>query len=232
MSGLSELWGLIGVVPSGIVSMQSSTYGRLVLSVCVEGRMELVVKIGGANDDKLRHEAQMLGAPLRPGLPVRRPELTWAGPWRDRFVMVTRAAHRSSSALWTVDEVIPLAVELATAGADGTSLTHGDLAPWNLVRTTDGPVLLDWEFARWKNEPMHDLAHFVVQGGALLGQSTPQGAITLLCDEGSPGAQLLDRLGLDVADARGLLADYLKKSSPTEPKALGFRAEMLRLVTA
>lgn len=194
--------------------------------------MDLIVKVGGADDAALRHEAFMLAAPLRPGLPVMRPALTWAGDWRSHFVVITRAARRCSTSPWTAHEVVPLVAALATAGADGAPLTHGDLAPWNLVRTADGPVLLDWESARWADEPLHDLAHFVVQSGALLGLYRPDRAVAMLCGEDSPGARLLRARGHDLADARFLLGDYLAQVRSIEPRIVRFRAEMLRQVGA
>ena len=105
---------------------------------------------------------------------------------------------RAARAAWTADDVVPVAQALATAGPDGAPMTHGDLAPWNLVRTADRPVLLDWEFARFADEPLHDLAHFVVQGGALLG-SLRTGSRRWPCcaSKGSPGSQLLRARGLD-----------------------------------
>jgi len=227
---LDDLWQVIGVEPSGVAAMQSSAPGRLILSVCRGGRMDAIVKIGSTDDEALRHEAAMLAAPLHPGLPLRRPQLMWAGDWRDHFVVVTRAAQRCSAEQWTVHEVVPLAQALAIAGADGAPLTHGDLVPWNLVRTVDGPVLLDWESARWADEPLHDLAHFVVQCGALLGRYGPDRAVAMLCDEGSPGWRLLRARGRDGGNARPLLGDYLAQARPTEFRAVRFRDEMLRRV--
>jgi RecA/RadA recombinase len=229
---LADLWRVIGVNPNGVAAMKSSTPGRLILSACRDGRMYVIVKIGSANDAALRHEAAMLATPLHPGLPLVRPTLTWSGEWRNHLVLVTRAAQRCSTVPWTAHEVVPLAAALATAGADGAPLTHGDLAPWNLIRTAEGPVLLDWESARWTDEPLHDLAHFVVQAGALLGRYGPDRAVAMLCDDGSPGARLLCARGHDGADARTMLGAYLAQARPTEPRAVRFQAEMLRLVTA
>lgn len=227
---LPDLWSTIGIAPDGVVAMRSSAQGRLVLSAARDGRLQVIVKVGALADAALRHEARMLAAPLHPELAVGRPQLLWCGPWSDRFVVVTRAAQRCSTRLWTPHDVVPLAEALARAGADGEPLTHGDLAPWNLVRTAQGPVLLDWESARWADEPLHDLAHFVVQSGALLGRYGPERAVSLLCDEDSPGARLLRARGLDVADAGPLLGAYLAQARPSEPRAVRFRAEMLRLV--
>jgi len=228
---LDDLWEMLGLHPDGIAAMRSSTPGRVLLSVCRDGRMDAVVKVGPADDATLQNEAAMLTAPTRPDLPLRRPQVIWTGEWQGHVVLVTRAAQRSCKARWTPHQVVPLAQALATAGPDGAPVTHGDLAPWNLVRTVDGPVLLDWESARWADEPLHDLAHFVVQAGALLGRYGPEQAVSLLCGEDSPGRQLLAARGRDATEARPLLEFYLAGSQPTEPRAIRFRHEMLRMVT-
>lgn len=226
---LDDLWTVLGVVPEGVAVMRSSTPGRAVLSVCRDGRMDIVVKIGVLNDAALRNEAVMLSAPLQSA--VGRPDVTWSGDWQNRFVLATRAAQRSCNARWTPLDVIPLAEALAAAGPGGAALTHGDLTPWNLVRTSEGPVLLDWESARWSDEPLHDLAHFVVQNGALLRRYPPKEAVSLLCDDYSPGVRLLRTRGRDATEARSLLVRYLDQARPTVPRAVRFRAEMMRLVS-
>jgi hypothetical protein len=229
---LDELWRLLGLHPDGVASMRSSTPGRLVLGTSRGRRMEVVVKIGGAADAGLRNEAEMLSADFRTDLPISRPILVWSGEWCGRFVLATRAVDRAAAGGWTPDEVVPLAEALAEAGPEGRAVTHGDLTPWNLVRSTSGPVLLDWESARWVDEPLHDLAHFVVQGGALLGRYSPERAVALLCDARSPGTRLLEVRGLDADAARPLLGRYLAQARPTEVRAVRFRDEMMKLVGA
>ena len=39
-------------------------------------------------------------------------------------------------------------------------LSHGDFAPWNIVETQHGPVLLDWEYAVVDGNPLADYCHF------------------------------------------------------------------------
>lgn len=231
VSRLDDLWRAIGVAPDGVAAMNSSMPGRWVLSLCQSGKITMIAKIGLSSDLALRHEAKMLSTRLNPDMPVGRPQLVWCGEWRDKFVVVTSAVHRISPTPWTVDEVVPLVHALATAGTDGCPLIHGDVAPWNLMRTVDGPVLLDWEFARWADEPLHDLSHFVVQVGALLGRYAPEQAISLLCDEGSPGWRLLRDRDRDTSEASPFVDAYLTQACPTEPRAIRFRDEMVRLLS-
>jgi thymidylate kinase len=57
-------------------------------------------------------------------------------------------------------------------GSSSSGSTHGDFAPWNLLKSKPGWVLLDWEEARIDGEPFWDLFHFLVQGHALLRRPT------------------------------------------------------------
>ena len=60
-------------------------------------------------------------------------------------------------------------------GRDAVPLcfSHGDFAPWNMVRV-DGQILLfDWEYASRAMPPGFDAVHFLVQTGALLEGRSP-----------------------------------------------------------
>jgi hypothetical protein len=228
-SDLPDLWRTLGIAPDGVVAMRSSTPDRQLLAVCRDGKMSAILKIGDCEDSRLRHEAMMLAGPLRDEVSIRRPKVMWSGNWKDHFVLVTEPVELSSKAKFTAQELVPLVSALGSASESGAPLTHGDLAPWNLVRTANGPVLLDWEVSRWSDEPLHDLAHFVVQAGALLGRYSPQQAVSLLCGPNSPGRQVLVARRRDFAEAHPLLCDYLARARPTVPRAVSFRDEMLRL---
>ena len=227
---LAELCLLLALQPDGAVAMDSSTPGRIVISLCAQKQMVAVVKIGHPDDAGLRREAEMLTVGLRADVAFGRPEVLWAGDWKGRFVLATRAVQRSARASWTPHDVVPLVQALSTSGAGGTPVTHGDLAPWNLVRGASGPVLLDWESARLADEPLHDMAHFVVQGGALLGRYPPGRAVELLCSAESPGDLSLRARGRTTADAIPLLEDYLASASPTDPRAIRYTEEILKLI--
>ncbi|HEY7283280.1 MAG TPA: hypothetical protein VID47_16995, partial [Actinomycetota bacterium] len=45
----------------------------------------------------------------------------------------------------------------------------GDVTPWNLLKTSEGWVLLDWEDARHSAPPFYDVFHHLVQSHVLLG---------------------------------------------------------------
>lgn len=227
---LDALLAHVGLSVHGVVAMRSSSPGRVVLATCRDGLMEAILKVGPGDDVGLRREAQMLRAPLRDGSSFRRPEVLWNGDWGDRYAVVTRATPPRTSRRWTVEDVMPILTDLGTAARDGSPVTHGDLAPWNLVRSASGPVLLDWEFSRFTDEPLFDLVHFVVQSGSLLGRYRPAEALTLLCGDGSPGARLLARRGRAPGEARELVHQHLLEWRPTEPRAQRFRDALVALV--
>jgi hypothetical protein len=60
----------------------------------------------------------------------------------------------------------------ATERDDKDTIAHGDFAPWNLLRTREGWVLIDWESAGGGYPLMFDLFHYVVQAHILLGRPT------------------------------------------------------------
>lgn len=71
------------------------------------------------------------------------------------------------------------------AGAEGNGglgVAHGDCAPWNLLRSKDGWILVDWEDATSHATPFFDLFHYIVQGHALLGRPSEEAI-----DEGLQG---------------------------------------------
>jgi len=49
-----------------------------------------------------------------------------------------------------------------------TVIEHGDLAPWNLLRTADGLRAIDWEDGRLEGFPGFDLVHYVTNVGVLV----------------------------------------------------------------
>ena len=61
-----------------------------------------------------------------------------------------------------------------TEGSDVVGGAHGDWAPWNMLRTSVGWVLVDWEEASEPAPPFYDLCHYLVQSHALLGRPTLQ----------------------------------------------------------
>jgi hypothetical protein len=76
---------------------------------------------------------------------------------------------------WELEEPVARALgEFFGSGKRPTDLgwmgpAHGDCAPWNLLRTSQGWALVDWESAD-EAPAFHDVCHYVVQSHALLGR--------------------------------------------------------------
>jgi hypothetical protein len=93
------------------------------------------------------------------------------------------------------------------AGTRGPGLqpgpAHGDFAPWSLLRTADGWVLIDWEDAAAAEAPFLDLCHYLVQGHAMLGRPSRQAVLDGFRDQrgwvGLAVAAYADGAGLPVA---------------------------------
>jgi hypothetical protein len=225
IAGLDELFAMIGVQADTVASMRSQSRGRHVVGLASRGRLSHVVKVGPVDDGTLANEAAMLARLAGRTRSFTVPPLHWSGEWGDRFVVVTRAIpHARHASPLGVDIAAAIATEL-TQGVDGVAVVHGDLASWNLL----GATLLDWEAARTERAPLFDLAHFVVQEGALLGRWSPAEALALLAAPGSPGARHVAAVGGDSADAPSLVASYLERSSATDARARTYRTNLMEL---
>ncbi|HQW21400.1 MAG TPA: phosphotransferase [Rhodocyclaceae bacterium] len=69
--------------------------------------------------------------------------------------------------------------DLLSVGSIHPCLSHGDFAPWNIIETENGPVLLDWEYASFDGNPIADYCHFrLIQ--QVLNHRSPRAANRLL----------------------------------------------------
>ena len=100
-------------------------------------------------------------------------------------------------------------------GSDMTGPAHGDFAPWNLLRTDRGWMLIDWEDADVSLPPFFDVFHFLVQTHVLLGRPSSDGLKRALRGEGESGAAIAayaDAAGLDMGTAPDHFVRYLELS--------------------
>jgi thymidylate kinase len=81
----------------------------------------------------------------------------------------------------------------------GTSISHGDLTPWNSYSKDNKMFVYDWEFCRLEMPVLFDLFHYVIQGKVFSAASSAgelQAALDNLLSE--PGrARFLREQGLD-----------------------------------
>src|SRR5919199_6141252 len=94
--------------------------------------------------------------------------------------------------------------------------THGDFAPWNLLETERGWVLVDWEEARDEDRPFFDLFHYFFMAHQNLAAFSRQDFLDGLEGNGPVGraiAAYADGARLRDVDVRELLIFYLRSSS-------------------
>jgi aminoglycoside phosphotransferase (APT) family kinase protein len=91
---------------------------------------------------------------------------------------------------------------------------HGDFAPWNMLRTESGWVLIDWEAATDAAPPFFDACHFLVQSHSLLGRPSMDELVRGFGQgEGWIGSALhsyADGAGLTGVDPERSLVSYLE----------------------
>jgi hypothetical protein len=148
--------------------------GRYVVAVITEaGETDAIAKVASDTEGRARLRAEdealaRFGSCL--GSTVRAPAVIAKA---DGLLLLEAAAWRPRRRPW----VLPIAVARACGelfrrtASDGGSrgAAHGDLAPWNLLRTEAGWMVVDWEDARDDAPPFFDVFHYLVQAHALLG---------------------------------------------------------------
>ena len=195
-------------------TMRANHPGRHVVAVIDDrGRTIAIAKV--AEDDegraRLRSEAESLG---RLGTcitaPVEAPRLI---AHDDGLLVLEAAAWRPRWRPWVLPvEVARACGELyrrtASAGG-GRGAAHGDLAPWNVLRTEKGWTLVDWESASDDLPPFTDVLHYLVQAHALLGRPSRKDLIaSVRTGRGSDGAAVR-AYGLAAGVAAGVAWDVL-----------------------
>jgi hypothetical protein len=200
------------------------------LGIVAGGRLAVVVKIGPADDHGLRREAEMLGRLATAELPLSVPRLRWAGAWRDRYVVATEAVpNLGSPRRADTAAILDLCVAMATGGPWGASVVHGDLAPWNLLVTDAGLVLVDWENAELESRPMHDLTHLLLTQASASRRETPDRVAAQLVATGGLGQTYLGRIGVDPGLARTFVRQYFARLDDVH-KEIGVPARFARAV--
>jgi hypothetical protein len=172
----------------------------------------VVVKLGRLDDDGMRHEIETMTALAGVDVPFRSAKVRWSGEIDGRLVLVTeiitRDGGRGEAGL---EEALSASCALAKTPLG--FVVHGDLAPWNIVKTADGLALVDWEASRFEEDPLFDLTHYVTRVGALIGSWKPEAAVKHLTAPGSVGWRYLEALGLDARSAPEQVTRYLRRAA-------------------
>ncbi len=185
-------------------------YVALLLDGC--GRYHAVAKVATteAGQKQLRWEAAALQR-YSPRLvpPLRAPRLLAVA---DGILLLEPIWFRPRTRPWWLPEEV--AASLGRFFRESGAV-HGDVAPWNLLRTSDGWILVDWEAARPTGEPFWDLFHFLIQAHSLLGSPSRPVLLRGLCGRGPVAgaiAAYAEAAGISVDEAPAGLARYLASS--------------------
>jgi hypothetical protein len=169
---------------------------------------------GGRALDREAAAIAGLGGLLKP--PVFPPTVLAHEP---RLLLLEPVPWRPRLRPWRLDENVAHALGgLFRAGARGEAgargPAHGDCAPWNLLRTKRGWVLIDWEDASAAEPPFFDLFHYIVQAHAILEQPSWRAVLDGFREGrgwvGRAVQAYADGAGLASADAPRRLATYLR----------------------
>ena len=179
---------------------------RILIALGRAGDVEWLVKSEQGDSPALQREAAMLTR-LQGECPGLAPALVDATSLDGRYAVIEHAVPRDGFRRFQLEEILEICVQLASL-----DVTHGDLAPWNLIRAPGRVVICDWESCTDGCVPMCDFAHFIVQSGSLLGHWSSRRAVDLLCGPDSPGSRLASRVGLGGRDQRTAVVDYLESS--------------------
>ena len=213
-----------------LAALRSSQPDRWVVGVADTRRLHTVVKVGLSTDAGLAREVAALER-LTPSADVVVPELRWAEQ-RDGWLAAATTALPAGAPPPSLDRVATATTAL-TRGDLGVPVVHGDLAPWNLAVTGDRLAIWDWEEAELGvARPLHDLTHYVVRAGRLLGAFGPAEAARLLTAPGGPGAGHLTALDLPPGTAPELVRGYLARTRAADRAEDRFRAAMAAALPA
>jgi len=127
-----------------------------------------------AGEAALAHEVEAIRA-MGPALPapLRPPRILASEPG---LLMLEVVPKHLVPRPWLLEEEVAAALGsfFASTSTQGDGRlrgsTHGDMAPWNLLRTGDGIVLVDWESANPSGDVFHDICHWLAQTYSLLGR--------------------------------------------------------------
>jgi hypothetical protein len=192
--------------------MRANHEGRYVaLLVDEDGRAQAVAKVATTpeGEEALRREARAIvvwGGLLR--APVRAPRILAGG---EGVLLLEAVAFRPRRRPW----LLPAAVARALGVLERGGVSHGDLAPWNLLEGESGFVLVDWESAGPVPAPAWDLCHWLVQAHALLGRPHSDELFAALEGRGPLGGAVrgyLEEAGVPLDSLPRLFREHVERT--------------------
>ena len=222
---LEELLTMCAGDVQHLTAFRSSRGDRWIVGVADRKAIHTVIKVGRDDDEALRRECEVYRV-LQPTKTVELPRILWVDE-RTGWLAAGLSSLEPGPAPPTLRHVAGVTAEFV-GGALGTPLVHGDLTPWNTATRSNTLQVWDWEEAELGvSRPLHDLCHFVIRAGALLGRWTPRQATHELTAGGSAAGFHLDVLGLSVTDAPNYVRDYLTRTRAGDVREQRFRADIL-----
>jgi hypothetical protein len=214
----------------GNVALQLTGPGRCVaLVVDSNGKAHRLIKLSTEPDQALEKEAANLerfASRLVP--PLLAPRLLDATSKALVFEPVQWIARERP---WELPTEVAHAVGHFTGeGTEGERrVAHGDFAPWNLLKTRGGWVLIDWEEAGEGYPLMFDLFHYLVQAHCLLGRPTQRELQRAIYERrgrvGEAVSSFVSAVGADHVSLDTEFVDYLHYSSKRfDPKLADHKA--------
>jgi thymidylate kinase len=176
--------------------------------------------------------------------PLRGPSILAAEPGMLLFEWVPYALRRDPWLL-PVEVARGLGAFFAAGAAEANGAlvgpAHGDVAPWNVLRSGSEWVLVDWEVAREDAPPFFDVFHYLVQGHFLLGRPRRQALLRGIAGEGWVGeavAAYAEGAGIPLSEGAAAFVAYLEHSSSeptmrdTSPAGVALRQSLRMEVSA
>lgn len=213
---VADIAATIGTRASAVAALHARESERWLFALTTADGSGVVVKLGMLDDEGLAREAATMLELAATDATLRMPNLRWHGELRGWFAIVTDIAkRRSETAESNLEDARTAACALANAKRG--FVVHGDLAPWNIVPTATGLVLVDWEDSRFADDPLYDLAHYVTRAGALLRAWRPETAVEHLTGHGSVGWRYMEDIGHDPISAPDHVLRYLHRAESQAP---------------